>query len=98
LPPRASPPFALSLTVSNADVTLAAQARAVGVTSSLHGPELDLYAWPSGDRPGALEVIGVHCDGVRAAPRVAAAGDIVARRPRTLLEAVASGIRAGREA
>jgi glycerol-3-phosphate dehydrogenase subunit B len=103
LPARVSVPFTLSLT---ADVTLAAWSGALEVMSSLHGPELDLCAWPQGERPGALEAAGVLCTGVRAAPplgplsdalRIAAAGDVIARRPRTLLEAVASGIRAGRE-
>jgi glycerol-3-phosphate dehydrogenase subunit B len=45
-----------------------------------------------------LEAVGVHCRGVRAAPGVTAAGDAIADRPRTVLEAVASGLRAGREA
>jgi glycerol-3-phosphate dehydrogenase subunit B len=93
LPPRAGVPFTLSL---RADVTLAARAGALGVTSSLHGPELDLSAWPSGDRPGLLEDVGVLCRGSHAAPGLLAAGDVVAGRPRTLLEAVASGVRAGR--
>ena len=93
LPPRAGVPFTLSL---SAGVTIGGRAGALGVTSSLHGPELDLSAWPMGDRPGALEDVGILCRGVRAAPGLFAAGDVVAGRPRTLLEAVASGVRAGR--
>jgi glycerol-3-phosphate dehydrogenase subunit B len=104
LPPGARVPFALSL---RAEVTLAAQLAPVpsgalpmrlGPTSSLHGPELDLVAWPVNGHPGALESVGVRCEGVRAAPDLAAAGDVIAGRPRTLLEALASGVRAGREA
>ncbi len=93
LPPRAAVPFTLSL---SADVTLGARAGALGVTSSLHGPELDLSAWPSGDRPGLLEEVGILCRGAEAAPGILAAGDVVAGRSRTLLEGVASGVRAGR--
>jgi glycerol-3-phosphate dehydrogenase subunit B len=101
LPPGGRMPFALSL---RADVVLAGQSvsslsslapRETGVTSSLHGPELDLTAWPSDGRQGVLEAAGVCCDGVRAAPGVTAAGDVIAGRPRTVLEAVLSGLRAG---
>lgn len=101
LPPGGRMPFALSL---RAAVTLAGQSAptpsrmaplTTGITSSLHGPELDLAAWPSDGRPGALESAGVRCDGVRAAPGITAAGDVIAARPRTVLEAVSSGLSAG---
>ncbi len=104
LPTGGRVPFALSLA---ADVTLAAQLAPVpsgagtmrlGATSSMHGPELDLVAWPVNGHPGALESVGVRCEGVRAAERITAAGDVIAGRARTLLEALASGLRAGREA
>jgi pyruvate/2-oxoglutarate dehydrogenase complex dihydrolipoamide dehydrogenase (E3) component len=39
--------------------------------------------------------VGVHCDGVQAGDRIFAAGDVVADKPRTLLQAVFSGVRAG---
>ena len=45
-----------------------------------------------------LESVGVRCEGVRAGTGLTAAGDVIAGRPRTLLEAVSSGLRAGREA
>lgn len=90
MPAHGSEPFVLSL---DAPVSLSER-----LTSSLHGPELDLTAWPSGDRLGALEAAGVRCEGVRAATGIAAAGDVIAGRPRTLLEAVASGIAAGEAA
>jgi len=88
LPPGGRVPFELSL---RAGVTLS-----TGITSSLHGPELDLTAWPSDGRDGALERVGVRCDGARAAPGIAAAGDVIAGRPRTVLEAVISGLAAAR--
>ncbi|MFO0759020.1 MAG: FAD-binding protein [Byssovorax sp.] len=104
LPAGGRVPFALSV---EADVVLAAQLAPVpsgappmrlGPTSSMQGPELDLVAWPVNGHPGALESAGVRCEGVRAAPGITAAGDVIAGRPRTLLEALSSGIRAGREA
>jgi glycerol-3-phosphate dehydrogenase subunit B len=89
-------PFALSL---DAEVTLSAGGPArMDIVASTHGPELDAWAWPAGDRPGALEAVGVRCDEGRAAPGVFAAGDVVAGRPRTVLEAAASGVVAGARA
>ena len=95
LPARAGVPFALSL---EAPVSLATDDHTVDVVSSLFGPDLDVTAWPSGDRDGDLESVGIRCRGVRAGDGVFAAGEAIAGRPRTLLEAVASGVRAGREA
>jgi glycerol-3-phosphate dehydrogenase subunit B len=95
LPPGARVPFALSLA---APVALGDGRAPLELVSSLHGPDLDEVAWPSGDRPGLLESIGVHCSGLLAGPGIFAAGDVVAGRPRTALEAVAMGIRAGGEA
>jgi glycerol-3-phosphate dehydrogenase subunit B len=87
LPPRGATPFELSLQVE--------VDHPPGIVSSLHGPELDLVAWPYRGEMGALEAAGVRCDGVRVAEGIHAAGDVIAGRPRTVLEAVASGIRAG---
>jgi glycerol-3-phosphate dehydrogenase subunit B len=94
-PDRARPAFALSL---EAPVDLALGGALVDVASSLLGPGLDETAWPSPFSDGALERVGVRCEGARAAPSITAAGAVVADRPRTALEAVASGLRAGREA
>jgi glycerol-3-phosphate dehydrogenase subunit B len=93
LPPAGRVPYALSL---EADVTLSAGgASQLGVIASMHGPELDEAAWPTASRLGTLEAIGILCDGVRAGARITAAGDAIAGRPRTVLEAVSSGIAAG---
>ena len=93
LPPRRRVPFALSI---EAPVVLSANgACADGTVASMHGPELDATAWPVEGRQGAIEAVGVRCDGVRAAPGITAAGDVTAGRPRTVLEAVAAGIAAG---
>ena len=92
-------PFALSL---RAPVKLAANLGADALTgeatSSLHGPAIDVTAWPMGNRAGMLESAGIRCKGARAAEGITAAGDVVAGRPRTVLEAVSAGIRAGAEA
>jgi glycerol-3-phosphate dehydrogenase subunit B len=93
LPPRGRVPFSLSL-AAGVELSAGGGGR-MEMVASLHGPDLDTTAWPEGGRPGALESVGVRCDGVRAAPGITAAGDVVAGRPRTVLEAVASGIAAG---
>ncbi|WP_437334737.1 FAD-binding protein [Sorangium sp. So ce394] len=95
LPARGGAPFALSV---EAPVTLGDARGAFGVVSSMQGPELDVVAWPRGERPGALESVGVRCEGVRAAPGILAAGATIAGRARTVLDAVTTGLRAGAEA
>ena len=93
LPPAGTAPFELSL---DAPVALSANgADRMSVVASMHGPELDVSAWPVADRPGALEAVGVLCSGVSAGAGIYAAGDVIAGRPRTALEAVASGLAAG---
>ena len=91
LPPRGAVPYRLSVDMP---VAFSAGAGQLGVVASMQGPELDVTAWPSSARTGALEAIGVHCTNGRVAKGITAAGDVVAGRPRTLLEAVASGVRA----
>jgi glycerol-3-phosphate dehydrogenase subunit B len=93
LPPRGRVPFALSL-CAPVELSFGGPER-MDIVASMHGPELDTSAWPRGDRAGLLERVGVRCDGVRAAEGITAAGDAVAGHPRTMLEAVASGIAAG---
>lgn len=64
--------------------------------ASMFGPTLDLSAWPTPGQTGALESIGVAVDpGNLAAPYLAAAGDVIADRPRTALLAVETGLSAG---
>lgn len=103
VPPSRQPiPFRLSL---SAGVQLATcektgvawngpAPRRMGVVGSRHGPELDTTAWPHGDVMGGLESVGIACDGVWAAPGITVAGDARAGRPRTVLEAVRSGLAA----
>jgi glycerol-3-phosphate dehydrogenase subunit B len=91
LPPRGAVPFALSVSVP---VTFAVGAGRVDIVASMQGPELDVAAWPTGTHAGALEAVGIASVDGRVAKGVVAAGDVIAGRPRTLLEAVASGLRA----
>ena len=91
-PPAARVPFVLSLA---APVALAAFGRRLEIVGSVHGPALDESAWPTGADPSLLECVGIACHGPVAAERIYAAGDVVADRPRTRLEAVRSGLRAG---
>jgi glycerol-3-phosphate dehydrogenase subunit B len=93
LAPRGRVPFELSL---KAPVVLSLGGTGrMEIVASMHGPELDVTAWPGEGRPGALETVGVRCDGARAAERIFAAGDVIAGKPRTVLAAVAAGIAAG---
>jgi len=85
-------PFALSL---QAPVALQAQGLPIEIVSSTFGPALDEVAWPTDPDPGLLEAVGIACDGPVAAPGIYAAGDAVEDRPRTRLQAVFSGLRAG---
>ncbi len=91
-PDRGSRAFKLSL---DAPVDLRAHGKRLDVTSSIHGPRMDDCAWPIDADPGLLEAVGVDCDPTgRVLPGLYAAGDAVGDAPRTVLEAVASGIRA----
>jgi glycerol-3-phosphate dehydrogenase subunit B len=93
LPPRGGIPYALSL---DAPVEMAMVTKGhMDIVASLQGPEMDLVTWPSEGRASALEAVGVRCVEGRVNEHVLAAGDVVAGRPRTLLEAVLSGLRAG---
>lgn len=77
-----------------APVSIELDGLAVDGVSSLHGVDFAARGLPS------LERIGIACDGegVRAAKGLFAAGDVIAGRPRTVLEAIGSGIRAAERA
>jgi glycerol-3-phosphate dehydrogenase subunit B len=99
MPEKNAPPFQLSFELDRPSAQgpfLASNGARIGVASSMFGADLDLSAWPAPGRPGALETVGVACDEAGlAAPYLAAAGDVVADRPRTMLVAIESGLRAG---
>jgi glycerol-3-phosphate dehydrogenase subunit B len=88
-------PFHLSL---EAPVRLRVAGKSLDVVGSMHGPALDELAWPTDADPSHLEAVGIGCNGVEAAPQIYAAGDAIADRPRTLLQAMYSGAIAGTRA
>ncbi len=92
LPEAGGVAFRLGLDV---EAELSGGGRTLDVVSSVHGPSLDETAWPVDADPSLLESVGVACEGLMVAEGVFAAGDVVADKPRTVLQAVFSGIRAG---
>lgn len=95
LPRHPRPAFVLGL---DADVSLGVGGHPLVVPGSMFGVQPESIAWPMHAAP-VLEHVGVLVDGeLRAGEGVWAAGDVVADRPRTFLEALASGARAGRAA
>jgi len=96
IPERGGPPWRLSVDLA---APMQAHGRVLDVVGSIHGPPLDQVAWPVDADPGFLEAVGVRCDGLAVlganGGRIVAAGDVVADKPRTVLQAVFSGVRAG---
>lgn len=86
---------AFRLSVALGGVAIQAGGRHLDVVGSLHGPPLEATAWPRDVDPGFLEAVGVRTVGLEIAPRVFAAGDVVADKPRTILQAAFHGIHAG---
>jgi glycerol-3-phosphate dehydrogenase subunit B len=91
---KLEPAFRLGVAIRGARVT---DGRDPGVPSSMHGSVLDEVAWPGSEGAGVLERVGlvVEARDGRLARGIFAAGDVVASRPRTVLESVASGLAAG---
>jgi glycerol-3-phosphate dehydrogenase subunit B len=93
LPPRARASFASTV---EAPVTIGTQGRAIGIPGSLFGESPESLAWPFAagapliERAGVLASSSGHVDG-----GLYGAGDVVADRPRTWLDALAQGARAG---
>ena len=101
MPERGGAPWRLSLDIgtrANGQIgphQMQAHGRVLDVVGSIHGPPLDEVAWPVDADPGFLEAVGVRCDGLRISSGLLAAGDVIADKPRTVLQAAYSGIRAG---
>jgi glycerol-3-phosphate dehydrogenase subunit B len=95
LPPHA---LAVARVTVDAPVTLAAFHKTMETPGSLYGGAPESHAWPTAEDP-LLDRVGIAVDDagrVTGAPTsLLAAGDIVADRPRTWLEALAAGARAG---
>jgi glycerol-3-phosphate dehydrogenase subunit B len=96
LPPRARPPFRLTI---EAPLALGSRGRPLDLPGSLFGVAPESLAWPFVDDPLVCRVgVLVAVDGAAEAVGVYAAGEIVADAPRTWLGSLASGIRAGASA
>jgi hypothetical protein len=101
LPPRAWPPFRLSM---EAPLILGAHGRPLEMPGSLFGIAPEALAWPFADDP-LFGRVGVLVDeagaatGQRGAVQgLFAAGEVVADEARTWLGAFTSGVRAGQSA
>ena len=92
LPPNPRPIFTFPI---DADVRLGLDGKPLGMPGSMFGVAPESLAWPFEAEP-ALERVGILIDhDGRGAPGIFVAGDLVEGRPRTWLEALESGARAG---
>lgn len=97
VPPGARPTFHVTI---DAGLTLSAFGRSMELPGSLFGAPPETHAWPFA-ADSLLEHAGVAVDEdgkVRGLGRIYAAGELVADRPRTWLDAALSGARAGARA
>lgn len=95
-PPRVDPAFSFAIQTPDVPITLGTGSVRIDAGSSIFGPSLDASAWPTGVRPSLLESVGIEAPDGKVCPGIYAAGDIVAGQRRTMLDAVAAGLRAGR--
>ncbi|HHH27619.1 MAG TPA: hypothetical protein ENK57_04610 [Polyangiaceae bacterium] len=103
MPEAGAAPWRLSI---DAPLQMQGHGRRLDVVGSVHGPALDHVGWPTDADPGLLESVGIRTAGTAAVllesagfeARLLAAGDVVADRPRTMLQAAFDGIRAGADA
>jgi len=96
MPSRVEPPFSFGIQTIDLSIPLSCGKGRIDAGSSVFGPPLDTTAWPSGVRSSTLESVGIEAVDGKVCPGVYAAGDVVAGKRRTMLEAVASGLRVGR--
>ena len=92
LPPFSRPPFRLGI---DAPLPLGAHGQPLDLPSSLFGSAPEHLAWPFARDP-LMDRVGVLADARgRVAPGLFAAGELLADRPRTWLDALATGVAAG---
>jgi glycerol-3-phosphate dehydrogenase subunit B len=97
LPPAPRTTFRATIAIDGADLPVGAGGAPLAIPGSLFGLAPESLAWPSADDP-LLERVGVLAgeDGrVRGITSFGAAGELVADRERTWLDALVSGERAG---
>ncbi len=95
MPSRIDPAFVLAIQADDMPIALKNGARHIDAGSSVFGPALDTTAWPTGVGPSTLESVGLDVVDGKVCSGVYAAGDVVAGKKRTMIEAVRSGLRVG---
>jgi glycerol-3-phosphate dehydrogenase subunit B len=96
VPERINAAYSFGVPTVGLDVPLVVDGARVDAGSSVFGPPLDTTAWPSDRRASTLESVGIEARDGLVCPGVYAAGDVLAGKRRTMLEAIASGLRVGR--
>ena len=96
MPSRIDPPFSFGIQTVDLSIPLSCGKERIDAGSSVFGPPLDRTAWPTNARSSTLESVGIEAEDGKVCPGIYAAGDVVAGKRRTMLEAVASGLRVGR--
>lgn len=95
-PPHIEPSFSFAIQTPDTPISLGCGSGRIDAGSSVFGPALDSTAWPTGGRPSTLESVGIEAPDGKVCPGICAAGDVVAGKRRTMLDAVTAGLRAGR--
>jgi glycerol-3-phosphate dehydrogenase subunit B len=96
MPSHIEPSFSFAIQTPDIPITLGCDGDRFDAGSSVFGPPLDTTAWPSSARPSTLESVGIEASDGKVCPGVYAAGDVIAGKRRTILDAVTTGLRAGR--
>lgn len=95
MPAQIHPAFSLGVQTVGLSIPLGSGKGRVDSGSSVFGPPLDTAVWPSSTRPTLFESVGIEAVNGQVCPGVYAVGDVVAGKRRTMLEAVAMGLRVG---
>jgi glycerol-3-phosphate dehydrogenase subunit B len=96
MPPQIDPTFSFAIQTPGMPIVLGWGSGRIDTGSSVFGPPLDTTAWPLGARPSTLESVGIEAPHGKVCSGIYAAGDVVAGKRRTMLDAVTAGLRAGR--
>ncbi len=96
MPSRVEPSFSFAIQTPDMPISLGCGSGRIDAGSSVFGPALDTTAWPTDASASMLESVGIEAPGGKVCPGIYAAGDVVAGKRRTMLDAVVAGLRAGR--